>query len=784
MQAPLGSGRQLRSNIVEKRIVNQPFNVEAYWEERYAVGKSSGAGSYGRLAAYKADFLNAFVKKHNVMSVIEFGSGDGNQLKLADYPSYIGYDVSKTAVEMCRKIFSTDRSKQFRLVSDYRGERCDLALSMDVIYHLVEDELFEKYMQTLFGAADRYVIIYSSNDPSLTDLNVHVLHRRFTDWTSTRTDYRLVSQFENPFHIRAKPLGGLQSDYAPSDFYVFERKSLSKRMFNWKYPNRRAELEVLRTGKIPVPPSFGLPNIDYSNGVDWRIVNSEPPPVRWWLNHLKYTRPLLLSSNPADLDRAVKIIKSWVECNSVNPQSDFAWDGHAVAFRSEQLACLKTKIDEQWLDESIQQHGEFLSDPENYQGDWNHGLDQNIGLLSLGYSLKNTTWINLARERSIAAISKMVDWQGVSIEQAVGYHFYNYVRFQDAEDLFEECGAALPADIFDQVHNMTTFVAHATMPNGKWNLLGDTVDDKVERERLRDTDAGFSLSSGQYGKRPVSRFALYHGGYVFGRSGWGESRPFVDESYYSLRFGPGRIIHGHNDHTSLTYFVHQENVIIDAGFHGYTNDKFRDHLRSPAAHNVVYTTDATRFSWHAHTKLTEVEINREWQNYLLIDEPYPKTKRVRSALFVQSPVEVLLVYDRVAGPKRRYEQAWHFDESFALNRDGDYIEAASSKVHVDIYQLWPSDGIEIVQGNEEPIQGWAGYGVFDLRPIPTLLTARSGAEVTFLTAMVFQPVAAIQRVALSQQPIKRDGISRNVTIQVGDNVVNVSLLDDETMQIR
>ena len=34
---------------------------------------------------------------------------------------------------------------------------------MDVIYHLVEDEIFESHMAALFNHATRFVLIYSSN---------------------------------------------------------------------------------------------------------------------------------------------------------------------------------------------------------------------------------------------------------------------------------------------------------------------------------------------------------------------------------------------------------------------------------------------------------------------------------------------------------------------------------------------------------------------------------------------------------------------------------------------
>ena len=50
------------------------------WEKRYAKGGNSGAGSYGKLAVYKAKVLNEFIEenKNEVNSVVEFGCGDGN----------------------------------------------------------------------------------------------------------------------------------------------------------------------------------------------------------------------------------------------------------------------------------------------------------------------------------------------------------------------------------------------------------------------------------------------------------------------------------------------------------------------------------------------------------------------------------------------------------------------------------------------------------------------------------------------------------------------------------
>ena len=177
------------------------FRSAAYWDSRYARGGSSGAGSYGDLAQFKSRVLNAFVAEQNVKSVIEFGCGDGNQLALARYPEYIGYDVSANAIKRCRDAFDGDRTKKFGVLDEnYRwSEQAELALSLDVIYHLVEDDVFEKHMKVLFQAASRFVIIYS-DDQDLPRRYAHVRHRRFSSWVQQHVpDWRLVQHIPNEF---------------------------------------------------------------------------------------------------------------------------------------------------------------------------------------------------------------------------------------------------------------------------------------------------------------------------------------------------------------------------------------------------------------------------------------------------------------------------------------------------------------------------------------------------------------------------------------------------------
>ncbi|MDQ3951669.1 MAG: class I SAM-dependent methyltransferase [Actinomycetota bacterium] len=219
-------GARAARGVVSSALHRARFpGSKEYWERRYSTGGTSGAGSYGRLARYKAEVLNAFVAERSLQRVVEFGCGDGHQLGLATYPEYVGLDVSETALRMCVERFRDDRTKTFlpydpaTFHDPLRVVRGDVSMSLDVIYHLVEDDVFDSYMRHLFAAGDRFVVVYSSNDPTMHDAAAHVRHRRFTDWVATEQPaWRLEDRLPNPF---ATAPG--DSDSTVADFYIYRR---------------------------------------------------------------------------------------------------------------------------------------------------------------------------------------------------------------------------------------------------------------------------------------------------------------------------------------------------------------------------------------------------------------------------------------------------------------------------------------------------------------------------------------------------------------------------------
>lgn len=214
-------GKGLRS-IHRAYTQRRWIDSRSYWEEHYASGGISGPGSLGRLAQAKADFLNRFVENHHIASVLEIGCGDGNQTSLAIYPSYVGVDISAIAVGSSRARFSDDPSKRFFTAGSEPLPICELGLSLDVTFHLVEDEAFERYMLDLLEHSSRFIVLYTTDSDVFLPKErtpLHVRHRPVGRWMATQNTWRLMARYPNPYPYKEGDIHGT----SPADFYVYER---------------------------------------------------------------------------------------------------------------------------------------------------------------------------------------------------------------------------------------------------------------------------------------------------------------------------------------------------------------------------------------------------------------------------------------------------------------------------------------------------------------------------------------------------------------------------------
>jgi len=212
---------KLKSRLIKSGWIK--FDAVEYWDHRYAHGGDSGEGSKGERAKFKAEFLNRFVEEHELVEIVELGCGDGMQLQLARYPRYTGYDISKVAIQACIKKFEGDTSKKFEILTavlrmEHQFARWDLALSLDVLYHIIEEPEFEIYLKTLFHLSGKYVIIYAPDQVPLKKNSVHIKYRKFSEYIKKQfLEWELIGHIPNKFSSTPPHSGKLSY----SDFFIY-----------------------------------------------------------------------------------------------------------------------------------------------------------------------------------------------------------------------------------------------------------------------------------------------------------------------------------------------------------------------------------------------------------------------------------------------------------------------------------------------------------------------------------------------------------------------------------
>ena len=187
------------------------FDSTQYWIDRYKNGGDSGKGSYGIFGKLKSEFLNNFIERYEIKNVLELGCGEGDHLKnIPSSVEYLGHDVSDLIVKKNRKQFP---NLKFTSSKNIKG-KFDLTLSMDVILHLIDDEVYKDYMKNLFSKSKKYVIIYDADqDTTSFKMAPHNKYRKFTK--DIPEEFKLISKFENPH----------KGENTKADFYVFRKNT-------------------------------------------------------------------------------------------------------------------------------------------------------------------------------------------------------------------------------------------------------------------------------------------------------------------------------------------------------------------------------------------------------------------------------------------------------------------------------------------------------------------------------------------------------------------------------
>jgi hypothetical protein len=413
-----------------------------------------------------------------------------------------------------------------------------------------------------------------------------------------------------------------------------------------------------------------------------------------------------------------------------------AWNDMAAGWRASVLACAVSVIGTPpWLAAGLRRHGEILAMETFYVRHGNHALNQNIGLLDVACIVGSPAWQSLAAARLAALVAESIDAEGVTNEQSVGYQLYNYANYQRAQRHLVNCGLPVPS-AFSRIDLMPQFLAYATNPDGYYEQLGDT--DLRQAQKVLGTEAEYAATSGLSGPRPGSSIKRFAAGYLFARSGWGEAIPFNQETFITLRFGPGKkgraASHGHADGGSLTLSALGRRLVIDPGKFTYAVGSWRNFFSGRTAHNAVCVDGLT----YDDSQSTKIATSTKSTSLLAVttNAGYKGVSQQRRVMWSRSG-NFLVVDDTLSSASiRTFRQTWHLPTDAAPTIAGQRTDTHGEPSNLAVVQLINKPVSRIVTGATKPIQGWISNTYQTKEAAPVLEARLRGRSVRFLTLLV------------------------------------------------
>lgn len=163
-----------------------------YWEQRYKNGGNSGEGSRGKHREWKWSILNKYI--NGIDNIVDVGCGDLAFMEGIDAINYTGIDISQTMVARNTKI---KPEWNFILSSaDIKidGVKGDVVFCHDMLFHIMDDDIYEKILENLIAYSNEYISIFTWNKNPLRKWFRSVEHDSYQFY---RDFNKYIPMFEN-----------------------------------------------------------------------------------------------------------------------------------------------------------------------------------------------------------------------------------------------------------------------------------------------------------------------------------------------------------------------------------------------------------------------------------------------------------------------------------------------------------------------------------------------------------------------------------------------------------
>ncbi len=533
---------------------------------------------------------------------------------------------------------------------------------------------------------------------------------------------------------------------------------------------------LILNGEVRLPPH---PVAQVPRPIDW---NADPLEQRNWraqLHMLRWLDPLRRESlrsperRPELMATWDGIVQEWARSNLPGKSAArSAWLSMIEAVRTETLinGLPLTEAPEEVLD-LLNIHGSWIAD-ERHVGHSNHALRQHSALFQVGAVVGNTQWMELAVERLKNHVASAIDDEGLNDEGAVRYWEMNWRWISYAAARLEAEGVDA-GFMRERLSLAAEALAFATRPDGKYEPLGDS--DPSSPQVYEHPYLEYVTSNGARGQAPTELARVYSRGFIFGHSGWGEiGRDFAQESFYSVIFGPGDKVHGHNDAGSVTFFAKKQRVLVDAGKYAYVTSSEQSYCFDRTGHNVI-TVDGAEYDPSRPVELVHSSLSDELDYFRLEDRGY-KGVVIRRLIIFSRVTEALLVIDNVHSSKDIVARwRWHLAPEASTEVDGASVHGTTSEGGFSLLWAGSRPTLEVARGERRPMEGWFSPSWGKLVPSDVVVATRKGHK--------SRTAVAVETTPSDRRNLQSFAITEGVAYVVrGNGVVEVVIVGRDSVR--
>ena len=406
------------------------------------------------------------------------------------------------------------------------------------------------------------------------------------------------------------------------------------------------------------------------------------------------------------------------------------------------------------------------------------------GLASVGMNFPEfqdaELWAQTGLQRLSDQLDKQVYPDGMQHELATGYHLACMHSFYQAYDMAQKTATLVPPDFKQTLEKMFEYVMYVSTPSRQVPPTNDAHRNDITNwmnigaDLFERDDMKYIATDGVSGQQPEQTSIQFPwGGHSVMRSDWNS-----DAWHLFFDAGPAGVSHQHEDKLNIDVSAFGRDFITDGGKGLYIPDKWRNYFLSTSAHNTILIDGQGQLRIpYNETHRVEAPLKNSWYSDDDLDfasgsysdgygaERIPVTHS-RYVLFKKN--EYWLVLDYLTGDgEHEFESLVHFTPcQVRLNKtenslrtlydDGKNIKLVSTaSVPVQI---------EVVEGQENPEQGWISHHSGERIAAPTAIFKGKGS-LPVLIATVIQPISSDANTAMSVRLLKSPQNQANVVVQ-------------------